>query len=118
MSFSDPQVVTINAVAKNLPRVNQDKYGSEYFLRESNQEFTLMLRNSTYGKNGVTIDRHNAELTQKVYATPSTPEINRKVYITFDVSRSDTDVGVLQTLNGFVAFLTSANLQKLLNRES
>jgi hypothetical protein len=118
MAFSDPVTVTINSVAKTLPRINQDKYGSEYFIREATQEFTLRLRNSTYGANGSTIDRHNAELVQTVYATPTTPAITRKSYITFDVGRADTDAGVLQTLNGFVAFLSSANLQKLLNRES
>lgn len=118
MAFADPSVVTINAVAKNLPRINQDKYGSEYFLRESTQEFTLKLRNSTYGANGNTVDRHNAELVQTVYATESEAAKVRKIYVTFDVGRSDTDAGVLQTLNGFVAFLSPANLQKLLNRES
>jgi hypothetical protein len=46
--FADPSVVTINAVAKNLVRINQDKYSSEYLLRSSTEEFRLNIRNSSY----------------------------------------------------------------------
>jgi len=118
MAFADPLVVTINAVAKSLPRINNDNYGSEYFLRESTQEFRMKIRNSNYNSNGTVKDRHNLEFTQTIYATATTPQVERKVYTTFEHNRSDTDAGLLQMLNGFVGVETSANLQKLLNYES
>lgn len=119
MAFADPLVVTINAVAKSLPRVEFDKRTSTYFLRESTQEFQMKVRNTSYtDPKGNVVDRHNLEFTQTIYATLTAAAIPRKVYITFDNFRSDTDAGLLQTLNGFVAVLTSGNLQKSLNGES
>lgn len=118
MAFADPLVVTINAVPKNLPRIKFDEYGSEYFLREATQEFRCKTRNTSYVSGGVTKDRHNIEFTQTIYATVSAAQIDRKIYTTFENIRSDTDAGLLQSLNGYVAVLTSTNLQKLLNYES
>jgi len=120
--FADPSRVTINAINKDLIRINQDSYGSEYFLREAAQEFRMKIRNTSYkDTSGRVIDRHNIEFTQTIYAvtgtTPS-PQIVRKAYVVTENLRSDTDAGNLQTLVGFVGFLTSANLQKLLNYES
>jgi len=119
MSFSDPLVITVNSVAKSLSRINQDKYSSEYFLREGLQEFRLKLRNTSYtNRFGVLTDRHNAELVNIVYATLTAPALERKAYSVYEHARSDTDAAVLQTANGFIAFNTSANIQKLLNYES
>nr|UHM27620.1 MAG: hypothetical protein FLV2_gp2 [Fushun levivirus 2] len=117
--FADPSTVTINGVAKALVRINQDSYGSEYFLREATQEFRMKIRNTSYtNAAGQTIDRHNIEFTQTIYATLTAAAIVRKSYIVIENIRSDTDAGLLQTLNGFVAFITSGNIQKLLNYES
>lgn len=121
MAFADPLVVTINAVAKSLPRVKFDNYSSEYFLREATQDFRMKVRNTSYpnqGKPGVTTDRHNLEFTQTIYATLTAAQVVRKSYFTFENDRSDTDAGNLQQLVGFVGVLTSANLQKCLNYES
>lgn len=119
MAYADPLVVTINAVAKSLPRVEFDKRTSTYFLRESSQEFLMKIRNTSYtSPSGVLVDRHNLEFTQTIYATLTAAAVIRKVYITFDNNRSDTDAGLLQTLVGFVGFITPANLQRSLNGES
>ena len=44
--FSDPLALTINAVAKNLPKINQDGYGSEYLFREALQQTRLRIRHT------------------------------------------------------------------------
>jgi hypothetical protein len=119
MAYADPLVVTINSVAKSLPRIKFDNYGSEYFLRETLQEFRMKIRNTNYtDAKGRSIDRHNLEFTQTIYATSTAAAIDRKIYATFENIRSDTDAGLLQSLVGFVGVLTSANLQKSLNYES
>ena len=117
--FADPLVVTVNAVAKSLNRINQDSYGSEYFLREALQEWRLKIRHTTY-KNaaGVLTDRHNFEFVNTVYATTTAAAIVRKIYSVFENSRSDTGADPLQAFNGFVGFMTSGNIQKALNYES
>jgi len=117
--FADPSRITINAINKDLNRINQDSYGSEYFLREATQELQMKIRNTSYtSKAGALVDRHNIEVIQTIYATADAAAIVRKAYTVFENYRSDTDAGLLQFLNGFVAFATSANIQKLLNRES
>lgn len=117
--FSDPITVTVNSVAKQLVRINQDAYGSEYFLREALTEWRLKIRNTSYtDKAGVLVDRHNFEFVQTIYATSTSPSIVRKIYSVFEAHRSDTDAGVLQAFNAFVAFMTSTNIQKALNYES
>ena len=119
--YADPAVVTINAVAKNLVRINQDKYSSEYVLRSATDEFRLNIRNTSYTdkKRGVTIDRHNVELIHTVFpVAPSTLSTVRKTYTVIENQRGDTLVDPRNTALGLFAFLTSANIDKLMNFES
>lgn len=120
MSFADPLVITVNAVAKNLARINSgDSYANEYFLREALQEYRVKIRHSSYTNAAkVLTDRHNMEFTNTVYATPTAAELVRKSYVVYEHARADTDAAVLQDANGFIAFNTSGNIQKLLNQES
>lgn len=118
--FADTITITINAVAKVLTRINQDKYSSEYILRDVNDSFRLQIRNTilTDKSRGVTIERHNVELVQTVFATATTPVVVRKAYSVFENEATD---GVTAPLNfdlGFTGFFTSANLTKLINLES
>lgn len=79
--------------AKVLNKINQDGYTSEYFLKEATQEFRMKVRHTTAKAGGglPARDRHNVELTTKIYATESAAEINRKVYIVFENVSSDSD---------------------------
>jgi hypothetical protein len=99
MSLANPLVITVNSVAKNLNRINQDGYGSEYLLREATQEFRAKVRHSKEGvqADGTQFDRHNVELTQTVYATDTTPKITRVVYTVLRCTYDDdgTEVGYL-----------------------
>lgn len=122
--FADPAVVTINAVAKNLVRINQDKYSSEYLLRSATDEIRLNIRNSTREdkKRGVFIDRHNAEIIQTVFpVAPSTTSIVRKTYVVIENQQGDTLVDPTYLASGLLSFLTAssaANMVKMLNSES
>lgn len=118
--FTDTITITINAVAKVLTRVNQDKYSSEYLLRESLGNYTLLIRHSSYldKTRGVTVDRHNVELKQTVYAVGTTPAIIRKSYLVFENDNRDDGVVIGQFVAGFVAFPTAGNVTKMINWES
>lgn len=119
--FADPAVVTINAVAKNLVRINQDKYSSEYLLRTATEEFRLNIRNSSYydKKRTVTIDRHNCEIIHTVFpVAPATSSTVRKTYTVIENQRGDTLTDPRNVALGIYAFLTSANIDKLMNFES
>lgn len=76
MTIANPLVITYNAVAKNLPRINQDNYGSEYFLNDGTLTFRVKIRHTleTKDKAGFTHDRHNVEMTVTKLATSTVPE--------------------------------------------
>jgi len=119
--FSDTLTVTINAVAKNLVRINQDRYSSEYFLRETLGEYVLRIRNSTYldKSRKISVDRHNIELIQTIYpVAPNLVNTQRKAYVVFENDRGDTIVDPVKMTAGLLAFNTEANLTKMANRES
>lgn len=119
--FTSPVTVTIDAVDTDLNRINQDNYASEYLTeRSTTGEMRMRIRNSSYVSSaGVKIDRHNIELVETVYAVaPETVDTIRKAYVVFENERSDGATDPLNFNLGFAAFLTSANITKLLNMES
>lgn len=124
MSFADPAVVTINAVGKNLVRINQDGYSSEYRLRSSTDEYCLRIRNTQYldKKRNVVIDRHNAELIHTVFpVAPSTVSVIRKSYAVIENQQGDTLTDPTNVAAGLFTFLTAstnANITKMMNFES
>lgn len=115
MSFGATITVTVNAVAKILNRINQDSYGSEYLLRETLQEFRILIRHSKVKANAstgaVARDRHNLELTQTVFSTVTDKEIIRKTYSVFEVPYNDslTSAGYLSA--ALVDYLDSSTVQ-------
>jgi hypothetical protein len=122
--FADPQTVTVNAVAKVLLKINQDKYSSEYLLRSATDEFRLHIRNSSYTdkKRGVVIDRHNVELIHTVFpVAPATLSTIRKVYTVIENQQGDTLTDPTNVAAGLYSWLvanTNANITKLMNLES
>jgi hypothetical protein len=120
--FSDTITITINAVAKVLNRVNQDSYGSEYYLRDANGSFRLKLRNTSYTdktRGGVKIDRHNIELVETVFAVaPAVINTVRKYYSVLENDQADSIVSSAKFAAGVTGFQTEANFTKLLNWES
>lgn len=124
MSFADPLVITINGVAKSLTRIDDGKYSSEYLLREATGEYRLAIRNSSYvdKKRGVTIDRHNVELTHTVFpVAPSLTSTVRKTYAVIENQQGDTLSDPAHIANGMFNMLiasSNANITKLFNMES
>jgi len=120
--FADTISITVNAVAKVLNRINQDGYSSEYFLRETDGEFRLRLRNTSYvdkTRGSTKIDRHNVEFTHTVYpVAPATLSTVRKSYTVFENQQGDSIVSAAKFTAGQIAFLTEANITKMLNWES
>jgi hypothetical protein len=119
--FADPAVVSVSGATLNMVRINQDKYSSEYLLRSATDEWRMHIRNTSYQdkRRGVAIDRHNVELIQTVFpVAPATVSTVRKAYVVLENQVGDTLTNPRDTLLGLQAFLTSANISKLLNQES
>lgn len=111
--------VTIDSVAHVLNRIADDGYTSEYLLRDTLDEFRMKIRHSSYSdskRGGRVVDRHNIELVQTVYAvSPETIDVVRKAYIVVENDHNDGLTDPLNFDDGFVAFLTSANMTDLIN---
>lgn len=114
MAFSATLTFTVNAVAKVLNRINQDKYSSEYLLRTGTETWQAFIRHTKETPRGsaVTFDRHNIELIHTIAATPTTAEIRRQYYLVARVPATD-DVTVQQ--QELKAFTTVANGDTLQN---
>lgn len=102
MTIPNPLVITFNAVAKTLPRINQDGYGSEYFIEEPTQSFRIRIRHSRSTSKtslAASIQRHNVEFVHTVLGTGGAPDSVRKTYVVIehDNSGSAVDLGYLQT---------------------
>jgi hypothetical protein len=77
MAFGATLTITINAVAKVLNRINQDNYGSEFYLRETLVSYRYKIRHSKVKATAAVPyaqDRHNVELTVTTFATSTVPQ--------------------------------------------
>lgn len=122
--LADPAAIIINGVTKNLVRVNQDKYSSEYLLRETTGEYRLRVTNTSrfdkrYGRD---VERHSIDLTHTLYpAVAGQPATVRKSYFVIEAQPGDTLVDPMYeaaALCGYLTASSSANITKMLNSES
>lgn len=120
--FGDTLTITIDSVEKVLNKINQDGYSSEYLLKESTGEFRLAIRNTSYQdkkRGGVTISRHNVELSQTIYPLVAGGiSTVRRMYTVIEDQQADVSDDVADFGVGLVGFHTKANLLKLMNFES
>lgn len=67
--LAEPITVTVDAVARVLPRVNSDNYGSHYRLLGSGFMYELIIRHTTENaKLGAPqVDRHNVDFKYTTY---------------------------------------------------
>ncbi|UJQ85414.1 MAG: putative coat protein [Gulmivirus nemorisadaptatum] len=107
MTIPNPLVITVNAVAKNLPRINNDNYTSEYLFADTTEEYRVKIRHSKENvqANGVQLDRHNVELTHTIYGTGGDPDTVVQTYtvIRHGKASTATQMGYIQSaLNGLL----------------
>lgn len=118
MSFSDPQSVTVNAVAQSLPNIVRDNFTAVY--RKDDGAYSLKISHSEAKRNRRTV-RLDFE---KVAADPFTPALNQKftgsVYLVIDApvtGYTNTELGY--NVNALCDWLqTSTNISKVLGGES
>lgn len=109
--------LTINGNAKVLVKINQDNFGSQYYLRETLQEFTVNVRHSKESPNtktGIQYDRHNVELVHTVFPTETVPARSRVVYLVARNTRDDDYGAVGEDMAGFVDFFDGTTISNLL----
>ncbi len=117
MSFADPQSVTVNAVAKSMPRISSEKLQSQYRMDTGDYALRISHAEGTRNRRTVRLD------FQKVAADPFEPALNQKftgsVYIVIDAPVTGfTNTELKDNSLGLVGWLTSANILKVLGAES
>jgi hypothetical protein len=100
MAFANPLVISVNGVNKTLLKINQDNYGSEYYLRETTQSFRVKIRHTMESAvvGSGKVHRANVDFTQTIFSTtPGVPDNVRQAYQVLRHGESDTavDVGYL-----------------------
>jgi hypothetical protein len=117
MAFSDPQSVTINAVAQSLPEISRSGLSTTY--RKSGGAYTLRVSHVEAKRNRRTV-RLDFE---KVAADPFDASVNQKftgsVYVVIDSPPTGfSDEELKNNVLGLTGWLTSANILKVLGGES
>jgi len=118
--FTDPQSVTINAVAVPLPQVGQRENGATYRSADGNVDFQI---DHTYGRR----ESHRVRLHhKKLSADLMSPSLNRPFdeAVSIVVNRPDAGFTVTETkqlvdaLLAWASASSGANITKLLGGES
>lgn len=116
MTIANPLVLAYDGNNKSLNRINQDGYGSEYYLREATQDFRFIIRHSVESprKDGTVFERHNCELTHTVFSTdPTVPDLVEQIYFVLRNTKADPAATVAKLGDMMVAFETNTHFQDL-----
>jgi hypothetical protein len=115
--LTSPLVITIDGVAHNLSRINNDNYASVYVKNGTGFEYRLTIRHSIEGKAPNQIDRHNVDFVHTIVDAVTGAETNRQVYTVIRTPRYGDGVLTGKDVTGFNALVT-ANLTALMGWES
>lgn len=115
--FTDPQSVTINAVAKSMPRIKQGNTDATY--RTADESFQLRISHQI-AKNRT---RRMVRLDQTLIAPDPLTAVNASqsasVYLVIDEPKFGFDDATLDYMvDGLVGWLTAGNIAKLLGSEA
>lgn len=116
MAFTDPQTVTINAVAQTLNLIEADKTKSVYVTADGIYTFTISHQLSGNRT------RHLVRIDHKVVAADPLSAINASVnlgmYLVIDEPPFGfTDANIWLDIAGFIAWMTNANMLKVLGSQ-
>lgn len=118
--YADPLVLPHADGNISCVRINQDSYTSEYSNRSTTQAVAVKIRHTSIAAKGgkPALDRHNVELSQRIYAVGEDPEVFRRVYIVIEQEPGDMDVKLVDCLADWLIATANANTTKLLGWES
>lgn len=114
--FTDPQSVTVNAVAQSLPTIKREEFSSTY--RKDDASYTLVVSHAEGKRNRRVVRLEN----RKIAADPLTSdnvEYSMSTYLVIDAPPVGyTNAELKDIVLGLTAWLSSANVLKVLGGES
>lgn len=116
--FADPQTVTVNAVAQTLAAVSREPMKSTY--REDNGEYSLVVSHQeTPKRNRRTVRLNRIKTTSDPFIPANNIQVSHSIYLVIDAPLAGFSATELKDdALGIVAWLTSANVLKVLGGES
>lgn len=120
MSLADPMAITYNAVVKNLVRTRFDNYSSEYQLKDPANDLTFDVKVShTLPNSEGTKESHSIKLdVSETDATTGLPVVTSSAWLTFKTFLGAQPADATHVMQALVDYLTDANVDKILARES
>lgn len=116
--IGDTITLTWNALSKVLNKINQDNYGAEYYLEDGTRRFTLSVKHTIPAK-GKPGESHLVRLDVEVYDANG---VLLRTSSAWSVIRTDTGIQDQEesedAAEALVAFLTAANITKIVGRQS
>jgi len=116
--FANPLQITYNAVVKDLEKVNQDNYAGQYYLDDTTIRFHAKIAH-TLPPSGGTGESHLLRLDAEHFDVDNIYQRKDSAWLsvrTYDAWQSTTDLDYLT--DALVALATSANITKLLTRQT
>lgn len=117
MAFADPQSVTVNAVAKSLPRVSVNGNGSVYQMDTGEYKLTVSRTEAKRRRYLVRLDTR--KIAPDPLASANNLEYSAAVYFVVDMPKVGyTNTELKDVALALAGWLTSANLLKVLGNEN
>jgi tRNA nucleotidyltransferase (CCA-adding enzyme) len=105
--LTSPTVITIDGVAHNLSRINQDNFSSVYLKKAVGLELRLTIRHSYEGKVGpAQMERHNVDLVHTTWDVDGNPVVRQTYHVVRNPRNLDPD-SVNDDTVGLNAWLTT-----------
>lgn len=119
--LADPEVITVNAVAKTMPRTVQSGSSSLYELAD--RSFSLSIKHTSFKQDKKSRIKSLVSFVQRAVVPDPLTAINdyETVGVSVQIDRPEagfTSVQIQQMVTGFQAWLTSTMVDKLYGRES
>jgi hypothetical protein len=117
MSFSDPQSVTVNAVAQSLPNIARAPGASIY--RKDDGTIALKINHTEGKRNRRTVRLDFAKIAANPFEPAKNDKFTGSVYVVIDAPPTGFVNSELQYYtSALTAFLSAANILKILGGES
>lgn len=119
MAFTDPQKVKIGASEITLPRVSNTGTASEYSNEDSTVDLTISSAETRKDRLRHQIRIDKSKITANMFDTSQNVEVGASAYIVIDRPKSGfTNTEVEELVKALTEFSSSANVKKVLGRES
>lgn len=120
MAFSDPQSVTINAVAVSLPRISSEKFAGTFQKDDGNVKLSV---SHVYGKRNRRVIRlDHAKIAPDPLIAAQSIRYTSSVYVVVDVPITGYSIAeqkqIVDALTAYLTASSGANVTKLLGGEN